>query len=164
VAFDAGRGLVTDIRGKLGSGNLGTHQFTGIYAVSPAFLQHLTPGKIESVVQPWLAAIRQGERIGGVVVDEGRWWDLGDRESYLDAHRAFLRPEEQPVSPDAEVDPTAVLKGLNVIAPSAVVGARAELEDCILWAGARVAEGATLRRCIVRSGMVAEGALENRDV
>lgn len=164
VAFDASRGLVTDIRGKLGTGDLGTYQFTGIYAVRPAFLKHLTPGKIESVVHPWLAAIRKGERIGGVVVDEGRWWDLGDRESYLDAHRAFLRAEDEPVSLDAEVHPTAVLKGLNVISPGAVVGAGAALEDCILWAGARVAEGAHLRRCIVRSGMVAEGALENADV
>jgi mannose-1-phosphate guanylyltransferase/mannose-1-phosphate guanylyltransferase/phosphomannomutase len=164
VAFDAGRGLVTDIRGKLGSGNLGTHQFTGIYAVSPAFLQHLTPGKIESVVHPWLAAIRKGERIGGVVVDEGRWWDLGDRESYLDAHRAFLGPGDKPVSLDAKVHPTAVLRGLNVISAAAEVGAGAVLEDCILWSGARVAESAKLRRCNVRSGMVAGGALKDCDV
>jgi mannose-1-phosphate guanylyltransferase/mannose-1-phosphate guanylyltransferase/phosphomannomutase len=164
VAFDASRGLVTDIRGKLGTGNMGTHQFTGIYAVRPAFLKHLTPGKIESVVQPWLAAIRQGERIGGVVVDEGRWWDLGDRESYLDAHRAFLTSEDEPISLAAQVHSTAVLTGLNVISAGAVVGARAVLEDCVLWTGACVAEGTRLRRCIVRSGMVAKGTLENADV
>jgi NDP-sugar pyrophosphorylase family protein len=132
--------------------------------VSPAFLQHLTPGKIESVVHPWLAAIRKGERIGGVVVDEGRWWDLGDRESYLDAHRAFLGPGDKPVSLDAKVHPTAVLRGLNVISAAAEVGAGAVLEDCILWSGARVAESAKLRRCIVRSGMVAGGALKDCDV
>jgi mannose-1-phosphate guanylyltransferase/mannose-1-phosphate guanylyltransferase/phosphomannomutase len=164
VAFDAGRGLVTDIRGKIGTGNMGTHQFTGIYAVSPAFLKRLTPGKIESVVSPWLEAIEQRERIGAVVVNEGQWWDLGDRESYLDAHRALLSPDERPVSPEASVDPTAVLKGLNVISATASVGPKAVLEDCILWEGAKVAKGARLKRCIVRRGMEARGVLKDGDV
>jgi mannose-1-phosphate guanylyltransferase len=164
IAFDPARGLVTDIRGKLGTGNLGTHQFTGIYAVSPGFLQHLTPGKIESVVLPWLEVIRLGGRVGAVVVDEGQWWDLGDRGSYLDAHRAFSHWCGSPVSPEARVHPTATLKGLNVIPPTAEVGAGAVLEDCVLWPGARVAEDARLRRCVVRGGMVARGLLENADV
>lgn len=123
VAFDAERGLVTDIRGKLGTGDMGTHQFTGIYAVSPEFLRHLTPGKIESVVFPWLQAIQKGERIGAVMADEGRWWDLGDRESYLEAHRAFLSADDVPVSPEARVHDSAELRGLNVIAPGAEVEA-----------------------------------------
>jgi mannose-1-phosphate guanylyltransferase len=164
IAFDAARGLVTDIRGKLGTGGEGSHQFTGVYAVSPEFLRWLTPGKIESVVHPWLEAIRKGERIGAVVVDEGRWWDLGERGSYLEAHRALLRPEDKPVSEHARVHATAELRGLNVISDGAEVGAGAVLEDCVLWEGARVGEGTRLRRCIVRRGMVAEGALENGDV
>lgn len=164
IAFDAKRGLVTDIRGGLGTGNMGTHQFTGIYAVSPEFLHQLAPGKIESVVLPWLEAIRRGGRIGAVVVDDGQWWDLGDRDSYLVAHRAFLHLCGSPVSPEARIHPSATLKGLNVIPPTAEVGAGAVLEDCILWTGARVADGAQLRRCIVRSGMVAQGVLENADV
>jgi mannose-1-phosphate guanylyltransferase/mannose-1-phosphate guanylyltransferase/phosphomannomutase len=164
IAWDADRGLVTDIRGKLGTGKMGTHQFTGIYAVSPEFLRWLAPGKIETVVNPWLEAIGKGERIGAVVVDEGRWWDLGDRVSYLEAHRALQRPEDRPVSGGASVHATAVLRGLNVISDGAQVGARAVLEDCILWEGARVAEGARLKRCIIRRGMLAEGTLENADV
>ena len=164
IALDTARGLVTDIRGRLGTGNMGTHQFTGIYAVSPAFLEHLTPGKIESVVNPWLEVIRDGGRIGGVVVDEGRWWDLGDRTSYLDAHKAFLEADDIPVSPEALVHPTASLKGLNVVSAGAEVGADAVLDDCLLWEGARVAEGAQLRRCIVRRGMTAAGVLSDADV
>jgi NDP-sugar pyrophosphorylase family protein len=143
---------------------MGTHQFTGIYAVSPEFLGRLTPGNIESVVRPWLDAIRDGARIGGVVVDEGRWRDLGDRASYLDAHREFMNADDRPVSPEARVHPTATLKGLNVIEQGAQVGAGAMLEDCVLWEGAQVAEGARLRRCIVRRGMEARGVLEDRDV
>ena len=164
IAFDAQSGLVTDIRGKLGTGQMGTHQFTGIYAVSPDFLRYLTPGKIETVVNPWLAAIREGGRIGGVVVDEGQWWDLGDRASYLDAHKAFLSPSDVPVSPEAKLDSSAVLKGLNIVPGSAQIGAGVVIEDSILWPGAKVAPGAQLRRCIVRRGMEATGILENADI
>ena len=46
----AASGRITDIRNRLGTGDSGTHQFTGIYAVSPEFLPHLSPGKIESVI------------------------------------------------------------------------------------------------------------------
>jgi mannose-1-phosphate guanylyltransferase len=164
IAFDAASGRVTDIRGKLGTGNSGTHQFTGIYAVSPQFLRHLTPGKIESVILPWLEVMRQSGRIGGVVVDEGQWWDLGDRGSYLDAHKAFAGRGEDAVSAEAKVDPGAKLQGLNVISAGARVDAGAILQDCILWEGARVAEGARLKRCIVRRGMIAEGEMDERDV
>ncbi len=164
IAFNAESGLITDIRGKLGTGRNGTHQFTGIYAVSPEFLRYLTPGKIETVVNPWLTAIREGARIGGVVVDEGQWWDLGDRASYLDAHKAFRGPAFTPVSPEAQIDSSALLKGLNIVPASAQIGADAVVEDCILWPEARVAPRAQLRRCIVRRGMEAAGILENADV
>lgn len=163
IAFDAEHGLVTDIRGRLETGNMGTHQFTGIYAVSPEFLRHLTPGKIESVIPVWLSLIREGARIGGVVVDDGQWWDLGDRESYLEAQK-FVCSEMAAVSPEAQVHPSAMLKGLNVISACAQVGAGAALEDCILWPNARVADGAALTRCIVRAGMTASGELVDADV
>jgi len=166
IAFDADCGLVTDIRNKLGTGNDGTHQFTGIYVVSPDFLPHLTPGKKESVIPIWLQLIQQGIRIGAVVVDDGYWWDLGDRVSYLEAHRALhANGATAPlISSDASVDPTAKLRGQNVISTGAIVGAGAELENCILWPGARVAEGAKLVRCIVRTGMTATGELNGVDV
>ena len=163
IAFDAEHGLVTDIRGKLETGNVGTHQFTGIYAVSPEFLQHLKPGRIESVIPVWLTLIREGARIGAVVVDDGQWWDLGDRESYLEAQK-FVCSDLAAVSPEAQVHPTATLKGLNVISAGARVGVGAVLEDCILWPDARVADGAVLTRCIVRAGMTASGELTDSDV
>ncbi len=180
IALDSATGAVTDIRSMLGTGNMGTHQFTGIYAVSPAFLQHLTPGKVESVIPVWLECIKRGERIGAVVADEGQWWDLGDRESYLDAHAAlgggvenghlrYLSTGMTPanasfVSPKADVHPTASLRGVNVISEGASVGANATLRDCILWPGAKVADMAFLTRCIVRSGMTASGVLNGKDV
>lgn len=177
IARDPSTGRLTDIRNMLGTGQNGTHQFTGIYAVHPAFLKHLTPGKIESVIPIFLSLIRSGAPIGSVIVDEGSWWDLGDRTQYLEAHRAIFSeggtfpaydPESRaawsPVHPDAQVDPSASLRGFNLISQQAQVGENAVLEDCLLWPSARVAPGAVLQRCIVRSGMEASGNLADTDV
>lgn len=166
IAFDAASGRVTDIRNRLATGNAGTHQFTGIYAVSPGFLKHLTPGKIESVIPVFLKLIASGERIGGIVLDQGHWRDLGDRENYLEAHRELLASCDRftPLPPSVQIHPTARLVGATVVGECAKIGANAVLEDCVLWTGACVAEGANLKSCVVRSGMTAQGTLSNADV
>lgn len=175
IALDQARARVTDIRNLLGTGDPGTHQFTGVYSVSPEFMAHLTPGKVESVIPVFLRLIAAGRRIGGVVIDEGQWWDLGNRENLLEAHReirardgnfpAYARAGEvEWRSPRSVVHPDARLLGCTVIGEGCEVGAAAVLQDCLLWPGARVAPGAQLTRCIVRHGMAAEGTLIDADV
>ena len=164
-------GRITDIRNKLGSGNPGTHQFTGIYALRADFLQHLTPGKIESVIPIFLDLIQQGARIGSVTADEGQWWDLGDRESYFEAHHRMIAlqgvfPAYAPLFPQAvqegaRIHETATLSGLNVIPCDAEVAADTWLKDCILWPSAKVASGARLERCIVLSHETGRGEQMN---
>ena len=75
-------GLVGDIRGMLGAGGLATFLFTGIYIVEPQFFSRLTPRKKESVVPIFLDMIREHARLGGVVLDSGRWEDVGTPEVY----------------------------------------------------------------------------------
>ena len=177
IALDAASGRVTDIRGKLGTGNEGEFLFTGIYAVEPAFFDLLTPGKIESVIPIFLSMIQKGLPLGGVLLDEGQWWDLGNRESYLDALRvlrdlnshfpayaAVSERERRAIAPTATVTGGATLRGCNIIGPQAAIEPGATLEDCILWPGARVLGGADLRRCIVRSGAVASGTHRGEDI
>ncbi len=182
IAFDPARRLVSDIRNKLGTGNRGSHQFTGIYVVSPEFLGHLSPGKVESVIPVFLRLISRGERIGAVILDDGMWWDLGDRASYLAAHRELqtmhgrfpacapgtgkTEPQKSsdPVSPHATVHPSARLLGCTVVGEGCEIGADAVLEDCILWPGARVARGAHLKCCIVLGGSMAQGKVTGADL
>lgn len=166
IAFDASIGRITDIRNKLSTGNPSTHQFTGIYAVSSGFLKHLTPGKVESVIPVFLKLIENGAGIGGIVLDEGHWRDLGDRENYLEANQEFFKSSDRfdPASPTAQIHPTARLLGATVVGDRAEIGAGAVLEDCILWPNSHVAEDADLKSCIIRSGMTARGTLRNADV
>ncbi len=173
IGMDESTGLLTDIRNKLGTGNEGTHLFTGIYLVDPAFFEYLTPGKKESVIPIFLQLIEQGQRIGGIVIDEGHWWDLGNRTSYLEAHReiaqmpgfpAFAPASHRLISEEARIAPGSQLIGTNIIGPGATVEAGAVVEDSILWPGAVVASGTKLKNCIVRSGIRAEGVSENADL
>lgn len=175
VAFDAASGQVLDLRNSRGLDHPDQRGFTGLYVVHPDFFRYLIPGKIESVVAGLLRAIAAGERIGGVVADEGTWLDLGDRASYLAAHAAgrtagfpayapWSAQETAAVHPDARVDPSAVVDADSSVGPGAMIEAGAEVRGSVLWPGARVAAGARLHRCIVRSGQTAAGLLTDTDI
>jgi mannose-1-phosphate guanylyltransferase/mannose-1-phosphate guanylyltransferase/phosphomannomutase len=166
IAIDPSTGRLTDIHNKLGTGNPGTHLFTGIYLVNPAFFDWLTPGKKESVIPIFLKLIESGHRIGGLVLDEGHWWDLGNRTTYLDAHlaRAGTQLGQTAIHPLAQVHPTATLIGQNIIGPHAIVEAGAVLQDSLLWPHAYVQAGTRLTRTIVRSHITAAGSHENADL
>ena len=177
VAFDPAAGCVTDIRNQLGTGLPTPYLFTGVYVVSPAFLAYIPAGKRISVVPIWLEMIQLGdfqlgEPVGGVVLDDGEWRDLGTRGELLRVHRdlraggfgeTFPRygaPDPAWLDwtdPTAVVDPTARVLGASVVGANARVGAGAVLEDTLLWPGAEAAPGARLTGCVVRTGQRAAG-------
>lgn len=150
VAVNPGGTRVTDLRGILGRGP-GTHVFTGIYCIEPGFLTMLRSNEAVQVV-PALIELAKQERLGAVVLDEGDWLDLGDRESYLAAHRSLALTEA--VDASAQVGRGAVVERSS-IGPGAVIGAGAVVRDSVVWPGGRVADGADLENCIVFSGSAA---------
>lgn len=171
VGYDPESGRVIDLRGVLQPDWPFRYQFAGIYFVAPHFLPFLKRGKIESVVLPILEAIREGQQVGGVVIDEGIWSDLGERDSYLAALSAMenyrLRDLSEPIrriSPDARIATDARIDDLSWIGPGAEIGPKATIAESVVWAGGNVGEGASLDRVVVRSGCCAEGTLRNVDL
>lgn len=76
-------GFVTDIRGALNTGTKKLYQFTGVYIVQRALLEHIPAGKVESIVDTFIRIIRQQtQAVAGVVIDTGYWNDLGTLEQY----------------------------------------------------------------------------------
>ena len=163
IAYDPKSGRVLDIGNRLGCA-LGTHLFTGIYVVNPAFLRRLRLEKA-SVVPAFTAMISEEAALGGIVLDEGNWWDLGTRDQYLEVHRALraVDPQTAWIHPDAILGPEVKITGSTFIGPGAEIGANAELHDSILWDGTRIAKESVLHRCIVTDGQSVSGVHSNED-
>jgi NDP-sugar pyrophosphorylase family protein len=172
VQFDAGSRRVEDIRGGLGGSAAPGHLFTGISVVDPALFDHLPGGVAVSVIPAFLSLLRSGQRVGGVVLDDGLWFDLGTRESYIAAHRLLVSggwtltygASLPALHPDSLVASDVVFEGACVIGARARVGAGAVLRDTIVWEDAEIASRARLDGCIVRDHRRAEGCLCGVDV
>lgn len=174
VAFDRMAGKLVDIRNQLGTGARDEFVFTGIYVAQPEFVEMLAPGVKRSVIPTFLELIRK-EKLGGAVIDDGHWWDVGTRAAYLDLHRQLPRlnfpqyPVDDPdwrarIHPSAEVHATAQLGGVSVIGAGATIGSGAHLEDTIVWPGAQITSRSRLRNCIVRSHSIADGDFSDLDL
>ena len=111
VAFDAKKGRVLDIRNYLATDFAEEFVFTGVYIVNPSFLGWLERGVKRSVIPVFLELIRRGEKLGGVVIDDGNWWDVGNREAYLQLHRELWNSETR--KGDLEIAPASKLPPLG---------------------------------------------------
>lgn len=77
------RGFICDMRNALHNPGVRSCLFAGIYMMETAFLSGLTAGKIESIVLPLIESIRKNPRsVGGIVQDDGFWYDLGTIDEY----------------------------------------------------------------------------------
>jgi mannose-1-phosphate guanylyltransferase len=156
-------------------GHPGRYDFAGIAVWTPKVFDRIPPRQHLSyipILADWIGA---GGKIGGVVLNERRWFNIGSRKEYLAAHRTILEEDWKPdyiespdwpvcVARDAEVHPSATLSGFYSIGAGCRVGADVSLENTILWPGAQIASRARLRNCIVRSDHVAEGELSDTDI
>jgi NDP-sugar pyrophosphorylase family protein len=160
VAFDESSGRIADIGSRLDSGRESRFLFTGVYLVSPEFLRRIPPATKISVVPIFCEMIRTGAALGGIVIDDGHWHDLGTREHYLAVHRRLL--DGSSIADSAQISASAKIEGASAIGAHARVGGGAELHDCLVWENAEVAPGAQLTHCIVTDGAHAAGI--HRDV
>jgi NDP-sugar pyrophosphorylase family protein len=164
VSLDADSGRIADLGRRLHPERDPEFLFTGIYLVEPAFLERIPSGVKLGVVPVFIEMIQQGERLGGVVLDEGAWWDLGTREQILAVHTTLNRGDAPWVAPSAHVAPSARLLGATAIGANAHIGEGALLEDCVIWEGARISNGTQLRRCIVTANALVSGIHSDADL
>ena len=159
IALSADGTRCVDIRGMLGRAP-GTHVFSGVWCADPELLRLLPAGEKISVIPAFLALAREG-RLGPVLLDEGVWLDLGDRRSYLQAHRMLNLGAA--VHPLAMIAPDAVIVD-SVVGPGARIGPGAVLRDSVVWPGCEMAANAALNRCVVYSEEPASGTHDDQDL
>ena len=170
IAFERGR--VIDIRNQLGTGAPEAFVFTGIYIVDRKFVSRLERGAKRSVIPHWVQMIREGAKLGGCVINDGQWWDVGDPDAYLQLHRELPRLQfptfdvddpawRQTLHPTAAVESEVQRTGCTVIGANAVIGDGATLNDTIVWPGGQIASRSELSGCIVRTRQKAAGVLHD---
>ena len=156
-------------------GRAGRYDFAGIAVWTRTVFDRIPRGQVVSYIPILADWIGQGGRIGGVVLNERKWFNIGSRREYLAAHRTILEEHWKPgylgshdwpvrVAGDAKIDPSATLSGFYSIGAGCRVGEGAFLENTILWPGAQIASRSHLRNCIVRSQRKAEGDLRDTDI
>jgi mannose-1-phosphate guanylyltransferase len=164
---------VVDIANRYGTaGNL---DFANIAVWNSTIFQRILSLKRISFIPILSNWIGQGGKIGGLVINDGKWFNIGSRAEYLDVHRGILRENWKPhyvknrdwperVSKSAIVDASAELRGCSVVGEYCRVGAEAILEDTILWPDAEIASKSQLHGCIVRSRTKVSGIHRNIDI
>ncbi len=163
VSLDHATGRISDIGKRLDPASDPAFLFTGIYLIEPAFFNRIPAAQKISVIPIFLEMIRTGARLGGIVIDDGHWWDLGTREQYLAVH-AHLGAGENWIAETAQIDPTAKITGTTAIGSGTRIGAHASLHNCIVWEDAEIAAGSLLNECIVTAGARVTGIHSHADL
>jgi mannose-1-phosphate guanylyltransferase len=171
VALQNGR--VVDIENKYG--HAGEYDFANVSVWNPEIFQRIPPAQNISFIPILAEWIGQEGKIGGVVLNDGKWFNIGSRAEYLEVHRIIKEERWKPdyvctaewpvhVAADAAIDPSARLSGFYSVGVGCRVGAAAVLENTILWPGAQIASRCHLHNCIVRSHRQAEGEQSDTDI
>lgn len=163
-------GRVIDINNQ--HGHAGEFDFANVSIWNPAVFPRIPPAKKISFIPILVEWIGEQGKIGGVIMDDGQWFNIGSRTQYLEVHRTIAEKSWKPgyvtspawptrVAESATIDASARLAGVYSIGPECRVGRDVVIEDTILWTGAQIASRSHLRNCIVRSHQTAQGALSD---
>ena len=160
VLFDAGSSRVLDLRGVLGASEGEGTVYSGIAVLESEIFNWIPDTGPYSIIDALLEAMRSGEEIGGMLVNEGLWIDLGTPASYLEAHRLLADPVNRPsyltdatwpriIHPDARIESGAMLEGVVSIGPRAVIKSGAVVKDSVIWPGAELGPETRIENCVV---------------
>jgi mannose-1-phosphate guanylyltransferase len=149
--------------------------YANVSVWNPEIFLRIPAGQKISFIPIVVRWIGEGGKIGGVVMDDGQWFNIGSRNEYLEVHRTIFHQKWKPryvkVSPwpertakSAILDASAELRGCSVIGERCRVGAEVILEDTILWPDAEIASQSRLQACIVRSRKKVSGIHRNIDI
>lgn len=157
ITLDGDR--VTDIGGRYGSAGT-AHDFANVSVWNAAIFDRIPPAtKVPfiPVVSDWIGT---GGHIGGVLLNERQWFNVGSRVEYLAVHRFIRergwRPEYVADSDWPLTEPFGA-QGFSSVGAGSMVAADAVLEDTIVWENAEIASGSRLTGCIVRDGRQVSG-------
>jgi mannose-1-phosphate guanylyltransferase len=174
LSFDPETRRVVDILGRLGSGVPGSIDFANVSVWNPEMIQKIPPDRKISFIPVLADAIRAGDRIGGVILDEQRWFNIGSRDEYLGIHRIFTTSGWRPsfltegdwpttIADSAFVSDGVEIAGACWIGSESRIEPRAFLRDVVVWPRSTVRSDAHLSECVVAGVEVGPGTFRRTD-
>lgn len=138
-------GLVTVFKSPV-AGTEGTATFCGLQLLSPRILNFLPQNGFSSIIDAYENALVAGEKIGGVVVPNSYWADIGKPETYLSAHQDMVNhPRWNKKIP----------RGKNPVAcgRNTTVSPDASVSRSVLWDNVTISAGARVNNAIIADGV-----------
>jgi mannose-1-phosphate guanylyltransferase len=174
LSFDAETNRVVDVRGQLGSGIPGNVDFANVSVWNPEMIRKIPADRKISFIPVLADAIRDGDRIGGVVLDDQQWFNIGSREEYLRIYRSVVTSGWKPSYlteldwPTTIADSAVVSQGVEIagacwIGSDSRIEPRAFLRDVVVWPGSTIRSGAHLSECVVAGAEVGPGTFCRTD-
>jgi mannose-1-phosphate guanylyltransferase len=160
IHWSAETGRVLDIQGVLGTGANGNFDFAGISVWSPSVFARIPMRARISFVPVLIAWIKAGGKVGGLPLEEGRWFNIGSNKEYVDTHKIIVEERWLPyylansswplrIDPSAHVAPRSEIEGGSYVGAHCLVEEGVLMEDSILLPGSFVPRDTTLQSCIV---------------
>lgn len=174
VSFEARAGLVVDVRQMLKSGIPGTFDFANISVWDPSVITQIPANKKTSFIPVLVDWISRSGQVGGAVVEEGQWFNIGKRAEYLRIHRAIACEAWRPayladpawparIDPSARVSPGAEISEDSWVGANSLIESAAKLRNAIVWPNSIIRTGVKLTHCIVAGREVQEGVFDEHD-
>jgi mannose-1-phosphate guanylyltransferase len=136
----------------------------GIYVLERSVLDMIDSGRNVSIEREvWPALVGQG--LYGSHADGAYWMDIGTPERYLQGtfdilEGNVLTAAVERIGADVTIAPGAQVGSLVVLGAGVTIGEGARVERSVVLDGVRVGAGAELTDCIVAAGaVIAEGAV-----
>lgn len=125
--------------------------FTGIHVLAPSVLDDIPHSCFYSIIDRYQDHLQAGGVIGAITVDGHFWQDMGTLADYLGLHHvlmgdhvpSFVLGEQVDVGKDVE------FADWGYVGARASIGAGASLARVVVWDGAVIPPGSTLKDCLV---------------
>ena len=134
------------------SGEVERQAYSGVMALSPAIFDHIGEGD-NDIIEVFLRIMGQGEGFFGWTYDPAIWCDMGSVEDYWRFNRD-LAAGRTIIHSTAKI--AGALTGWNVVGAEAVIDKEAAAENCVIWPGASLAQGAVALNAVIAGPVPAD--------
>jgi NDP-sugar pyrophosphorylase family protein len=131
--------------------------FTGIAVYEPEFLKFLPDGT-SSVVDAWVKAVSEGQRVGTLDVSGYAWSDIGTPSSYASTvfHALKADGEKVFIHPSVQNCGDFWMSGFIVMEEGSRPDKGTSLSNCIMLAGGHAEAGVQYKHCIIGPGFIVD--------